>query len=264
MWDRASIELEPMSNRRALRALWSDPLRKIRTLDSFSKTEEDGGFDLCAAARCVADPELKRSLEVHAADERRHAELFRTRANELRALTAELPAAQDTLRAYDLARGRSSSEQDAHGFFTAGLCDELGEVAYVAMLHVAEQRAAALFADHHAAVDDEKTRAIFAEILNDEKFHISYTGNFLKRWKREGRAGEVKAALRRAKGSRFIGAWKRFGARSAGSFGRVVLWILYWTLLLPFGLIARRRVAPVGWRARSMTIAVDPLRSQYG
>ncbi len=254
-----------MSNRRALRALWADPLRKIRTLDSFSKTEEDGGLDLSAAARCVGDPELRRSLELHAADERRHAELFRTRAAELRSQTAALPEpSQETLRAYDLARGRSSSEQDAHGFFTAGLCDELGEVAYVAMLHVAEKRAAALFADHHAAVDDEKTRAIFAEILVDEKFHISYTGNFLKRWKKEGRGSEVKAALRRAKGSRFIGAWKRFGVRSAGSFGRAVLWILYWTLLLPFGLAAKGRVAPAGWQARTATSGGDPLRSQYG
>ena len=70
--------------------------------------------------------------------------------------------------------------------------------------------------------------------------------------------------MRRAKGSRFIGAWKRFGARSAGSFGRVVLWILYWTLLLPFGLIAKGRVAPGGWRARTTHGTLDPLRSQYG
>lgn len=255
-----------MTGRRALRALWSDPLRSIRTLDSFSKTEEDGGLDLSAAARCVTDPELKRSLELHAIDERRHAELFRTRASELRALSAALPQpSHDTLRAYDLARGRASSAQDAHGSFTAGLCDELGEVAYVAMLHVAERRAAALFEQHHAVVhDDERTRAIFAEILTDEKFHIAYTGNCLKRWRREGRSAEVKAALRRARGSRFIGAWKRFGARSAGSFGRVVLWLLYWTLLLPFALHAKRRVAPAGWRAPVKPTAPDPLRSQYG
>lgn len=257
--------MEWLSHRRALRALWSDPLRKVRTLDSFSKTEEDGGLDLVAAVRRVSDPELKRSLELHAVDERRHAELFRTRANELRALTQSQSPSQDSTRAYDLGRGRPTSELDAHGFFTAGLCDELGEVAYVAMLHVAEQRAAALFAAHRAVLgDDPRTRDIFDEILKDEKFHVAYTASFLKRWRREGRSSEVKAGLRRARGSRFIGAWKRFGARSAGSFGRLVLFVLYWTVLLPFGLYAKRRADTAGWRSRRALAGDATLRSQYG
>ncbi|MFN0242840.1 MAG: ferritin-like domain-containing protein [Planctomycetota bacterium] len=253
-----------MPSGRALRELWNDPERRIRTLESFSKTEEDGGLDLLAAARRVGDPELKKSLEVHARDERRHAELFRRRASELRAQAASTPrTGEDSMRAYDLVRGRAATDVDAHGFFTAGLCDELGDVAYVAMLHVAEKRAAAVFEQHRDAVpDDAATRAIFEEILNDEKFHVSYTGNFLKQWRKQGRSHEVKAALRRAKGSRFIGAWKRFGARSAGSFGRAVLWIMYWTLLLPFALFARKRKTPGGFRDGSVPTA-RALDSQY-
>lgn len=253
-----------MPSGRALTELWKDPERRIRTLESFSKTEEDGGLDLLAAARRVADPELKKSLEVHARDERRHAELFRRRASELRAVASSAPSAgQDSMRAYDLARGRSATDVDAHGFFTAGLCDELGDIAYVAMLHVAEKRAATLFAQHRDAVpDDPATRAIFEEILNDEKFHVAYTGNFLKTWRKQGRTHEVKAALRRAKGDRFLGAWKRFGARSAGTFGRAVLFVLYWTVLTPFALMARKRKTPSGFRA-GVAPTARALDSQY-
>jgi hypothetical protein len=144
------------------------------------------------------------------------------------------------------------------------LCDELGEVAYVAMLHVAEQRAADLFARHSAALhDDADTRAVFDSILKDEKFHISYTKKTLERWRAAGRGAEVKAGLRRARGSRFLGAWKRLGARAAGSFGRVALWLLYWTLLLPFSLLAARRPPPAQWRTPAPVDARHPLRAQY-
>jgi hypothetical protein len=63
---------------------------------------------------------------------------------------------------YDLSRGRPATEVDAHGFFTAGLLDEMGEVAYVAMLHEAEKRAAKLFQVHSDLTrDDPPTAAVF-------------------------------------------------------------------------------------------------------
>lgn len=233
---------------RRSRGVWRDPARKLRTLESFAQTEEDGGRDLLVAARRVADPDLRRHLERHAQDEEKHAGLFRRRAAELR---AELPAhdgAERPDKPYDLSRGRGA-EVDAHGFFNAGLIDELGEVDYVAMLHVAELRAAKVFEMHRElAADDERMRAIFDEILKDEKYHCAYTGKFLERWRGEGRALEVARGLKAARGSRLLGAWKRLGVRSAAGLSRVVLYLMYWTVLAPFGLLSRRSERSRGWR----------------
>jgi hypothetical protein len=223
------------------RRVWKDPQRKLRTLESFGETEEDGGRDLEAAARRVGDAKLREHLKRHARDERRHAALFRQRAGELKAQLAL--AARDSGeadQAYDLSRGRRGHEVDAHGFFRAGLCDELGEVAYVAMLHVAEVRAAQVFRLHRGLVsDDPALCATLDEILVDEKYHVAYTERILEGWDAEGRGAEVRRGLADARASRFLGAWKRLGVRSASGFSRALLFVLYWTLLMPFGIVAR-------------------------
>jgi rubrerythrin len=242
------------------RGAWSDPARKLRTLESFAETEEDGGRDLEVAARHAADPDLRGHLLRHADDEKRHAALFRKHAAELKARIARAARdAEESDRAYDLSRGRKGHEVDAHGFFRAGLIDELGDVAYVAMLHVAEERAAKVFALHRGLnQDDPELRATFEEILRDEKYHVAYTQRFLERWREQGKAPEVERGLRSARGSRFIGAWKRLGVRSAAGFAHVLLFVLYWTVLLPFGIAARlARPAPAASEPRER----DPARS---
>ncbi len=245
--------------------VWHDPERSVRTLESFAATEEDGGKDLLAAAHRTSDPDLRQHLERHAQDELRHAEMFRERAGALRAERVQLKsvATGDELdRPYDLARGRDG--QDAHGFFTAGLYDELGEVAYVGMLHVAEQRAAEMFAEHLALTEghDTATAAVFASILKDEKYHVAYTGTFLERWRKEGRSAEVRRALKSARASRSMSAWKALGLRSAGGFGRVCMWLTYWTLFAPFALLGRRRAfTEAAWSEPAGTQR-DPLEGQ--
>jgi hypothetical protein len=37
----------------------------------------------------------------------------------------------------------------------------------------------------------------------------------------------------------FVGRWKRLGIHSGASFSRALLYVLYWTLLLPFGIVAK-------------------------
>ncbi|MEM8712939.1 MAG: ferritin-like domain-containing protein [Planctomycetota bacterium] len=234
-------------------AVWRDPARSLRTLESFAATEEDGGKDLLAAAQRTSDPDLRGHLERHAADELRHAEMFRERAGALRAERthgASASAGEALDRPYDLARGRDG--QDAHGFFTAGLYDELGEVAYVGMLHVAEQRAAEMFAEHLGltAGHDPETAAVFEKILKDEKYHVAYTGTFLEKWRKDGRSAEVERALKNARASRSLSAWKALGLRSAAGFGRVSMWLTYWTIFAPFALLGRRRaLSEAGWSA---------------
>jgi len=243
------------------RSVWTDPVRRFRTLQSFSETEEDGGKDLVAAARRISDPDLREHIIRHAEDEVRHASLFRNRAAEVRDLAADAGHGSDgSDKAYDLSRGRKGADIDAHGFFNAGLCDELGEVAYVAMLHVAEQKAAELFQMHHDLnADDPGTQAVFAEILKDEKYHVSYTGKFLDKWRAQGRAKEVREGLKNARSSRFMGAWKRVGVRSAAGFSKVLLRVLYWTVLQPFGWLARRSQPAPAWKAA----ATSEAKSQY-
>lgn len=236
--------------RRRARGTWRDPGRKHRTLLSFAGTEEDGGKDLQRAARRIADAELRGHLERHAADERRHAALFRERAA---AFAAEhgipVGAGVEADRPYDLSGARPGLELDAHGFFNAGLVDELGELRYVAMLHVAERRAAELFASYRDLNDrDPATQRLFADVLQDEKYHVAYTGRFLEQWRRAGRAAEVDAALGEARGHRLWDAWKRLGVRSASGFAQALLLVLYWTLLAPFALLARLREPPSGWQ----------------
>jgi len=237
------------ARRRREGAVWSDPERKLRTLESFARTEADGGRDIAAAARKASDPELRAHLQRHARDEVRHAELFHRRAQELRAQVGVGVQRDDELDPrYDLSRGRPASEVDAHGFLKLALFDELGEVAYVAMLHVAEQRAAELFQRHSRLLhEDPATQAIFLEILKDEKYHVAYTRTTLERWRAQGRASEVKAALKSARGSSFLEAWKRLGLRSTAGFGRVVLCLAYFTIAAPFALGLRRRSADGSW-----------------
>jgi hypothetical protein len=230
------------------RGVWRDPARKLRTLESFAQTEEDGGRDLLVAARRVATPTCAGTSSATRRTRRStpgcSGAARRSSAPSCRRTTA----AKRPDKPYDLSRGRGA-EVDAHGFFNAGLIDELGEVDYVAMLHVAELRAAKVFEMHRElAEDDARMRAIFDEILKDEKYHCAYTGKFLERWRGEGRALEVQRGMKAARGSRLLGAWKRLGVRSAAGLSRVVLYAMYWTVLAPFGLLSRRSERARGWR----------------
>jgi rubrerythrin len=253
----------PLALRRA-RAIWADPRRALLTLESFASTEEDGGRDLLAAISRVQDPRLLEHMHRHADDEVRHARLFRDRA-------AEVAASQGTHlgqkneemgRAFDLRETRGGDELDAHGFLQAGLIDDLGVVGYVCMLHVAEQRAAEFFALHRdasRAAGDERTSAIFESILRDEKYHVSWTGTALERWRKEGRGAEVERGLGDARRGRLLGAWRALGLRSASGFQHVLLMALYWSVLAPFGLVARGSGRSGGWRMARPTT----LESQY-
>lgn len=244
---------------RRYRATWSDPHRSLLSLEAFAETEEDGGHDLELARERVTDQRLVDHLRRHAGDELRHARMFSERAAELAKAQGRRPGAknEELGRAFDLSEQRDFAqnplapsplargdlaEVDGHGFFRSGLFDEHGEVGYLAMVHVAEKRAAHLFARHERAARaarDARTAAIFADILRDEKYHVAWTGKALDRWRSEGRAAEVDRALKDASRGRFIASWRRLGLRSASGFVRVLLVVSFATVLAPFGLLAR-------------------------
>ncbi len=245
--------------------VWRDPRRTHRTLLSFAATEHDGGIDLARAAQRVGDPELRAHLERHARDEARHASLFLRRAAEF--------AEEHGLAVYAgeakhgdavVADTRLGLEFEAHGLGKAGLIDELGELAYVAMLHVAEKKAAALFVTcRDMNAHDAKTRAVFSEILKDEKYHVAYTGTCLDKWRSAGRASEVDAACTAAQERRLFAAWKRLGSRCAAELAYVVLCVVYFTLAAPFGVASHRRMSVVGWKRPRATPTPTARNGQY-
>lgn len=253
--------------RRQIRQAWADPVRRVRTLESFAQTETDGGHDIAAAATQVRDPELLRHLKRHAEEELHHGLLFRQRAAELRVELGITRTDETELeKPFDLTMGHHHSHDaadvNAHGFLRASLFEDLGVISYVAMLHVAEKRAAVLFRHYlDAAGDDEKSYAIFDQILRDEKYHVAYTGSFLKTWRQQGKTHEVRSGLAMARGSRFLDAWKRAGIRAGGRFSKALLFVLYWTAVLPFAVVARGGVESGRWHAPE----ADPknVQSQY-
>jgi rubrerythrin len=218
------------------RWVWRDAGRRARKLLNFADIEEDGGRDLVRAAELTQDPTLRRLYMVHAADEERHAALFRTRGT---ALLRSLPASSATsLQLNWVSPGeRGLDDLRVHGESDASL---------LAFLHLSEKTAASHFAAYVDALqDDLPTSAVFREILHDETFHMNYTLAQLNRVAPERRAG----LLWRARLGRLWKAYLRIMSAIAGVIGAVVLTLQYFILLPPFALLAKRaeRREPPGW-----------------
>jgi rubrerythrin len=218
------------------RWVWSNPRRRALNLLRFAEVEAAGGRDLVRASETTADPLLRRLFLVHAADEQRHADLFRQQG--LTLLRSLAPAE----------RGAASVDWLAPG--ERGLDDlqveREGDAALLAFLHLSEKTAAQDFARYIAVLQaDPQTREVFQRVLHDEAFHMRYTLAQLRRvapdthrkvlWK--GRLGRIwKAYLRLAGGL-------------AAVMGSVLLTVQYYLLLPPFALLAKRnaRKDPDGW-----------------
>jgi hypothetical protein len=229
--------------------VWRDPARRARKLLDFAQTEADGGRDLIRAAELTPDPVLRRLYTVHAADEERHAHLFRVRGTEL-------------LRALpDPSLAKSGMNWVAPG--ERGLddlrVDKKSDAALLAFLHLSEKAAAGHFAAYVGALkDDPSTAAVFREILQDETFHMNYTLAQLNRVAAERRGGY----LWRARMGRLWKAYLRIMAAIAGVIGAVLLTLQYFILIPPFAFLAKRaeRREPEGWKPAAEE---RPLKSQY-
>jgi rubrerythrin len=233
------------------RWIWHDPERCARKLFSFAATEADGGRDLVRAAELTKDSTLRRLYMVHAADEERHAGLFRRRGS---ALLQTLPA-------------RSSAPFQLNWISPGerGLDDlrvhSESDASLLAFLHLSEKSAAGHFATYVDALrDDPQTSSVFKAILKDETFHMNYTLAQLTRVAPK----QHRFLLWRARLGRLWKAYLRVMAAVAGVMGAVLLTLQYFILLPPFAVLARRaeRREPPGW------VPVPPerenaLKSQY-
>ncbi len=247
--------VQPSRRDRALlplhRWVWRDVDRRARKLLSFAETEADGGRHLARAAELTRDPLLRRLFLRHALDEQRHAELFRGRGRALRQGRASHHG--DGFDANWLAPGERGLDRLS--------VDEMPEEALLAFLHFSEKAAAGRFALYRQMLDhDPTTREIFADVLHDEEFHMTYTKTQLARVTRVPSRG----ALWRARAGRLGRAYLRVAGALAGVLGAVMLTVQYFVLLPLFALCAKRaaRRQPAGWIARSAA-ASPTLESPY-
>ena len=230
------------------RWIWHNPERCARKLFSFAETEADGGRDLVRAAELTQDPTLRRLFIVHAADEDRHAQLFRGRGTVLR---RTLPANTSALFQLNwVSPGeRGLDDLRVHGETDASL---------LAFLHLSEKAAAGHFATYVDALkDDPLTSQVFREVLKDETFHMNYTLAQLTRIAPQ----RHRTFLWKARAGRLWKAYLRLMSAIAGVMGTVMLTLQYFILLPPFAFFAKRaeRREPRGWteipqdRAHSLT-----------
>ena len=216
--------------------VWRDPVRRGHRLLRFAEVEADGGRDLARAAELTPDPKLRRLYLRHAADEQRHSDMFRRRGS---ALLRE--AAGD---------GAAGWQPDWLAPGERGLDDveveEGRDGPLLAFLHLSEAAAARSFGVYHRAVGrDPETREVFARILKDENFHMSYTRHEL------GRIAPKKQGwlLWKARLGRLWKGYLRFAVALGSVMGGLILTVQYFILLPVFALGAKRAAKrePEGW-----------------
>ena len=233
------------------RWIWRDAARRAHKLLRFAETEADGGRDLVRAAEATSDSLLRRLYLVHAADELRHAELFRRRgAALLRTLPANSKPGFQT---------NWMAPMD-HGLDDLRVEDEPDD-ALLAFLHLSEKAAAGSFTVFRDVLpDDLSTRAVFEEILHDEAFYMNYTYTQLVRVSPE----RHRRRLWRARLSRLWKGYLRLATALAGVVGMLILTIQYFILLPPFAWLAKRaeRRERPGWTPISPE-RNDSLTRQY-
>lgn len=231
------------------RWIWSDAERRARKLLNFAETEADGGRDLVRAAEVTKDATLRRLYMIHAADEQRHAELFRRRGA---ALLQSLPKRQGPVMQMNW---MSPGER---GLDDLRVGDE-SDASLLAFLHLSEKTAAGHFATYSRVLkNDPPTGAVFEEILRDETFHMNYTLSQLRRVAPK----KHPLLLWRARFSRLWKAWVRLMSGLADIMGSVILTAQYFILLPLFAFLAKRaeKREPRGW---TVSRSGDSLDSQY-
>ena len=218
------------------RWIWGDVERRVQKLLRFSETEIDGGRDILRAAELTSDPLLRRLYLEHAIDEFRHGLMFRRRAG---SVLRELPSRSN--RRFQLDWPASAG----HGLDDLQIDNET-DGSLLAFLHLSEKAAASRFTIYRDVMQkDPATREIFAEILNDEKFHMNYTLTHLVRVAPE----RHRRHLWRARLSRLWKGYLRLATALASAIGTLILIIQYFTVLPAFAWLAKRsaRREPPGW-----------------
>jgi hypothetical protein len=207
------------------RWVWRDPRRRARKLLTFAQTEASGGRDIARAAELTGDAILRRLYLRHARDEQGHADLFIERG---RAILGDLGARGELggLQLDWLAPGERA-------FDDLRVADQT-DASMLAFLHLSEKAAAGRFALYREVLADRGTADVFATVLRDEEFHMTYTRTQLARVQPRG------SALWRARGARLWKSYLRIASGVAGVLGWVMLFIQYFIVIPVFAIFAKR------------------------
>src|SRR5437667_3295289 len=190
------------------RWIWRNVERRVQKLLRFSEIEIDGGRDILRAAELTSDPVLRRLYLEHAIDEFRHGLMFRQRAG---SVLREIPLRSKTFQLNSPAPG-------GHGLDDLQIEKE-SDGSLLAFLHLSEKAAASRFTIYRDVMQrDPPTQAIFAEILNDERFHMNYTLTHLVRVAPE----RHRRHLWRARFSRLWKGYLRLATALASATGRLI------------------------------------------
>jgi rubrerythrin len=216
--------------------VWKIPSRRPLKMAGFSHTEAGSSLDMMDAAEETSSPDLRKKFFRHALDEFRHSRLFSERALALSSGTRAADVLEDP--EYTASHGIRGEES---------LYKRLGETEFLGFVWLHERQGAKQFEIYADLMkQDPKSSAMFAEICNDEKFHVEYSRRELDRIEAANRAPEVAKAIRRL---RLRGAREAF-LRFSHGFGNFMagfwLLIVYFAVIGPFTLLARGSIAAPG------------------
>lgn len=215
---------------------WRLPGWPVRLLTAFSQAERGSFYDMLAAAEATDRRDLRRKYFEHALQESNHHQLFRERISALGGGQSRAEKAAEEA-GYLVDAGIVGGES---------LYERLGELDFLAFVHVAESEALEQF---HVYCDrklpDPDTIHMLQTIMPDEKFHLTYTLRELKRREKQGEAKEVRWALFKVKWRRLWEGWLRFSRDIGQVVSSIWLWLIYAVLVPPFRLLAR--VEGGGW-----------------
>lgn len=212
--------------------IWRRPGHGARKLHGFALAERGSMLDLRLAARSTPSPARAAAYLRHADDETRHALMFIKRSRQL-AREAKL-----------------APPGPVHADFEQ-LFVNLGELDFLAFVHVGEARAIAQFETYVAyfrARGRERDASMFEAILVDERHHAAYTRALL--FELAASEADARRALRRVKRWEAWRSWLRAG-RFLAEHVYVVSMTLVYLLAAPLALLVRA-VRPTlrGWRER--------------
>lgn len=222
---------------------WRIPGRPARFLAQFSQAERGSAYDMLAAAELTERREMRRKYLEHALDESAHSRVFRDRAQAL-GMGRKDSALIDIgyLHEHGIVGGQT-------------LFERLGELDFLAFIHVAEGQALEQFEVYkRRGLVDPVTQTQLDQIRKDELFHMTYSGAELDGYRRAGRTTEVRRAIWGVHWRRVKEKWLAFSRRIGDVVSGVWLLLMYTFVVGPFRLLARPEAA--GWQSRA-TKATD-------
>jgi rubrerythrin len=222
--------------------VWKGDERIAEKLLDFAATEAGSALDMFAAAELTTDRKLRRLFFRHALDEARHSRMFSEAA---RALSRS---------------PRSRSRSLIHAT-RQNLYRSLGELSFLAFVHLAERRGEAHFralAKHFR--DRDEIRELLSRIGKDERFHVAYSRRALSR--RDPK--EVRRALLMTRMRSAWQSWRRQGRIIGDLIAKLVLATVFLTTV-PFFALASRLLEPerTGWKSSRAPRDLDEARRQF-